>query len=326
LTHHEIVGLVEPFTRSGRRLDLAASDRLERRLRFKPVDLAGAGPSLRETLQLENTDPGSFRLTRTLALASGLQATLRATGPSPRELLAQVDAVDPQRQFLHGPGYAIACSHALEPAPGGAAGALILGGGEARLEGLRLTLNVPLARRAPADIALASAGADALELPEDLLAVLGWNWARLIPTRDGWKSRLRLRGSPLERSRRAELALHRAAGHLARALAEPPGRFHDRLAAARWGVVFRRAIPLLTAGLLIATTALLPHVEFEHGPGPWLFLFHLPTLLLVLSFYAQELSQFEIPPRPRRSTAPTWRLAPAAAAAAALRDGPALPG
>ena len=48
LSHHDILGIVEPFTRRSRQLDLAASDRLNRRLLFKPIEHAanrrGAAP------------------------------------------------------------------------------------------------------------------------------------------------------------------------------------------------------------------------------------------------------------------------------------------
>ena len=40
LTHHEIMSLVAPFARSGRHVDLAASDRPQRRLAFKLVEHA----------------------------------------------------------------------------------------------------------------------------------------------------------------------------------------------------------------------------------------------------------------------------------------------
>ena len=78
LTHHQILGLVGPFTRSGRQVDLAASDRLARRLHFRPVLHAASArtPVLTETLQLERHDSGKHRLTRVLAQRDGLQATL----------------------------------------------------------------------------------------------------------------------------------------------------------------------------------------------------------------------------------------------------------
>jgi hypothetical protein len=317
-THHEILGLVGPFTRAGRHLDLARSHRLERRLVFRAVEHQAAepdAPALSETLQLEDLGAGRFRLTRRLTPVGGPQATLEASGPDAGELLAQIETVAPQRQFRAGPGYLIARSFVLEPAAGASAdGApavqLILTQGIARLDGLSLRLTVLALRGVAADLALLPSGADAYDLPEDLLAVLGWDWARLIRTHEGWTSKLRLRGKAPQRSRTAEIALDLAAEHLARTLAEPPRRYHERQAGARWGVMLRRAAPTLTAVVLVTAVALLPHMSFENGPGPWLLLFHLPTALLVLSFWMQELSQFEIPPRPRRSDAASWRVAP----------------
>jgi hypothetical protein len=229
-------------------------------------------------------------------------------------LLAQVDAVAPFSQFSSGPGYLIARSHALQagapaPADGSAAKRQLLTCGVVQCDGLRLTLTLPAGRRGPAEIVLAEPGDEALDLPEDLLAVLGWNWARLARNHEGWKTRLRLHGNAARRSRSAETALERAAEHLARTLAEPPARYHERQVVARWGVFFRRAIPALTAAMLILTAANLPHVTFDGGPGAWIMLFHLPTALLVLSFYLQEMSQFEIPPRPRRCDAARWQSA-----------------
>ena len=83
LTHHEMLALVEPFARRGRHIDLVATDRLARRILFRPVVHAmptAPDPGLRETLQLESLGTGSSRLTRRLALPGGLHATLTATG------------------------------------------------------------------------------------------------------------------------------------------------------------------------------------------------------------------------------------------------------
>ena len=69
LTHHEILALVEPFSRQGRQVDLAGSDRTARKLLFKPVErvlTAPDLPALRETLELESLGTGSFKLTRVL--------------------------------------------------------------------------------------------------------------------------------------------------------------------------------------------------------------------------------------------------------------------
>ncbi len=114
LTHHDILSLVEPFSRRGRHVDLLASNRVERRLLFRPIehrDQATSSLNLRETLQLDNPEPGTFVLTRTLRLASGLRALLQATGPHPGELLARIETIPLPSQFRSGPGFLIAHSH-----------------------------------------------------------------------------------------------------------------------------------------------------------------------------------------------------------------------
>jgi hypothetical protein len=92
-THHEILGLIEPFTRRGRHPDLAASNRLERRLAFKPLEHLAPGtacPVLRETLVLEHRDHAEYRLTRELTLPCGLAASLEADSADPATLLADL--------------------------------------------------------------------------------------------------------------------------------------------------------------------------------------------------------------------------------------------
>lgn len=302
LTHHEIVALVEPFARRGRHVDLAASDRAARRILFRPLE------HLRETLQLECLDTGSLRLTRTLRGADGRDATLTATGTRPGELLAAIETVMPDRHFSRGDGYTIARSYTLGWIDGSATTAPIpaLSEGFVQVQGLCLALQLSGTRGVSAEITLSAAADGPRELPEDLLAVLGWNWARLIRTPPGWKSRLRLRGDVARKTARAELALEQAARHLARTLAESPQRFHERLLVARWGVFFRRGIPVLTFLALLLAVALIPRHVVEGNPRAWILLFHVPTALIALSFCLQELPQYEIPPLPRRSAAVSW--------------------
>ena len=121
LTHHEIMSLVAPFARSGRHVDLGASDRLQRRLRFRTVELAAAAdalPALQESLLLELPSTDSYRLTRTLALGDGLQATLVGEGDDLGQLLAAVQAVPPTRQVQRVAGHWTALSHRVAPAIG----------------------------------------------------------------------------------------------------------------------------------------------------------------------------------------------------------------
>lgn len=332
LTHHEILDLVEPFARRGRHVDLAASDRILRRLAFKPIDHPAASPpapGMREGLQLESFGTGTFRLTRTLTRGDGLQATLQASGSDPGELLARIDGVDRQRHFVDGPGHAIARSYQFESFTGGTGpgtgpglgappGTPSLSRGVVRVGALTLTVDVPAVRGVAADLTLTAAPGERPDLPEDLLAVIGWDWARLVPNPNGWTSKRRLRGRGAQRSLAAERVLDTAAAHLARVLQEPPARFHDRHVWARWGVVLRRLIPTLTAVGLIAGAVLLPRLAPQQDPSFWLALHYVPIGLLALSFCLQELPRFEIPPWPRRLRAQAWR--PSAPAAHPMGD------
>jgi hypothetical protein len=219
-----------------------------------------------------------------------------------------VRAIEPGRQFRRGHGYVLALSYELYPAadgrPGGLAGA---GARVARLdEGPTLTMTLSPVRGVAADLTLEATSGAAPQWPEDLLAVLGWDWARLIATRDGWKTKLRLRGGNAQRTARAERALERAASHLVQTLGEPPARFHERWLAARWGVFGRRALPVLTVLSVIGVALVLPRVPIMERPGLVTLIFHVPIALIALSFSLQELSQFEIPPLPRRAAAPRW--------------------
>jgi hypothetical protein len=312
LTHHEILELVAPFTRRGRHVDLGASDRLERRLRFRPVDLAAgpqATPALIETLELESLPTGTQRLRRILAHPCGLRADAECLGEQPAALLAMLEALDPQQQFRAGPGYVIARSYTL--GAGSGSPSVLLRRGVVQLAGLQLTLTLPAVRGVAAELTLTPAPGPApgerLDLPEDLLAVLGWNWTRLVRSGEGWKTKLRLRGSTTRRSTQAEDALERAATHLARTLEEPPAAFHDRARAARYRVWFRRAIPLLTLVALIGVVASMAHFGLGRQSGMWILFFQLPTALIALSFCLQELPQYEIPPWPRRARQAHWR-------------------
>lgn len=320
LSHHDILGIVEPFTRRGRQVDLAASDRINRRLMFKPIEHAGTTglPALQETLQLDSYRSGNFELTRTLTTTDGRMATLQAHGRQPAALLARIEAVAPGQQFVTGTGYLIARSYSVPSAPtvsadGRTSVPRVLTRAVVHLDDLTLTLRVPEARGVSADITLAptlAADGGTLDLPDDLLAVIGWDWTRLVRKKDEWESRLRLRGGPARRTQRAEQAADRAARHLAQALAEPPARFHERHRRARWWAALRRAIPILTPISLVITVLLFPRIDFGEKPGLWLMLYHLPTALIALSFCLQELPEFVIPPMPRRSETPTWRRPP----------------
>jgi hypothetical protein len=326
LTHHEILSLVEPFSRSGRQVDLAATDRTARKLAFKPREITedsvlgqAAGP-LVETLLLACWDEDHFDLIRTLQHPGGLRATLEASGSKPGELLAQIDAVPPAAQFTASPGLLVARSYEVHrdgsvDAIEGSGVKLLMVLGEVQLDALTLRLAVRPSKGIPGDITLLAAAGQALELPEDLLAVQGWDWARLIKRSADWNSKLRLRGGLARRSRTARAALDRAAAHLQQVFEATPDDFHERFYWHRWSVVFRRAIPSLTIVFLVVGALLLPRFTDPGNTGLWLALQYVPIAALALSFTLQELPQFEIPPLPRRARTGRWgpsvQLAPA---------------
>ncbi|ABD85832.1 hypothetical protein [Rhodopseudomonas palustris] len=336
LTHHEILGLMAPFTRRQRHLDLAASDRSNRRLVFKPITHSGDDEAVLteacETLLLENPRIGSFRLTRTVTLASGLKATLTTEGADPGDLLARIETVPPQRQFRCGDEGVIAQSYRLVPADsawsrGEPDVRMELTRGEAEFEGLTLILHAPTVKGYPADIDLVPKS-PGCELPEDLLAVIGWAWGPLRKTQLGWNGKLKVRGSEPHLSEKVEARLQRTVAHLSKTLAHPPCVFHDTLRRARWGVTLRRALPLLFFAALIAGAAGLTFVEIPKDSMVNLLIMGAPPLLLFAAFGMRDTPPLEIPPLPRRSKAAAWlpsHPAPATAATNAPATLPAPP-
>jgi hypothetical protein len=301
LTHHQIIGLVEPFTRRARHVDLGASNRLERRLVFKAIEHDGP-PALCDTLELENPYDGYFCLTRRLQLEGGLQASLMAEGSDAGELLQRIESVAPQRQFSAAPGSLTALSFRTD------ATKLVLTEATSQFGGYELHTRVPRTKGMAAEFELAAPAAAPVTLPEDLLAVIGWDWSPLRARKDGWTGKVRLRGKEPRRSTSAEAKLARTVQHLVATLSQPPAAFHDRYARARWGAALRRGIPLLTALGMIGGVSMLPRAALDDFSPLRMMLFNIPTLLLALAFSMQELPRFEIPPWPRRLEASAWPL------------------
>jgi hypothetical protein len=347
LTHHDILALAAPFVRRGRAVDLAASRREQRRVAFAPPPGVALPPGVADDrLELEVLPSGTLRLTRTLRHEAGVQAVLRAQGQDAPAMLAGVDAVPAAHAFEQGPGWVLARSYAVDPLRGSGPPTLTLAcaellacaapntdnghgadddaddrardrAGSSPADGprLRLTMDLPLARRAAADLTLETLPARApapgarpvaAALPQDFLAVLGWRWTRLVPYGAGWTTRLRMRGSAAERTRQGETALRRAGQHLAQSLALSPQGWHARHRAARWGAFFRRGIPTFTALGLVGMALGSSQLDLPLSTAAWVALYHVPTLIVAGSFMLQELPRFEIPPWPRVPSAPGW--------------------
>lgn len=309
LTHHDILAIVEPFSRRGRRVDLAASDRAERIVVFKPQQMPGDGPdapALREQLRLECRESGSYFLRRTLTQPNGMEATTEAGGATPARLLDLIEAVPASRQFVREPGFELARSYDLGWVDDSEAFGPALSNATVRLDGLTLSFYVSRVSGSAGELTLQPAPGTRPDFPEDLLAVQGWDWARLVDDDKGWKSRIRLRGKGARRTERAERALLQVSRHLARTLAEPPSAFHERFLWARWGVVFRRAIPVLMAATLIGGALLLTQFGSRDNSGLWMALHYVPIALIAFSLSLQEFARFEIPPLPWRLTGARW--------------------
>ena len=307
LSHHEILGWIEPFARRGLQADLAGSERQARQPAFRPAELRLGGEPAVARLQLERLEQGRFRLTRRLELPGGLVATLGAEGDEAGALLAAIESVPLDRQWLAGEGFALALDHEIEPGEGEAAARLRLVQAAARLEGFGLQLDASgTTRGASAKLELKAAPLREVELPEDLLAVLGWCWTRLTPYGDTWRAELRPRGSGLARGQLAESRLVAAVRHLATTFAEPPARFHERQLAARWRVTLRRAVPLLVCIALVAAAASVRKLGLNDDAMLRMVIFNVPPLLMIAVFCLPELPRIEFPPLPRRPAAASW--------------------
>ncbi|MDF3812972.1 MULTISPECIES: hypothetical protein [Rhodopseudomonas] len=313
LTHHDILRLIEPFTRRDRHVDLAASDRTKRCLVFKPIEHSWQTADqidAHEILRLEHIRPDLYRLTRTLTLNCGLDATLQTEGADPGELLERIESVPPQRQFRTAANTTIAQSYRLLPTSGHGtydrpAVQMQLTRAEAAVTGLNVIVHAANVKGYPADIDLIPNSADVV-LPEDLLAVMGWAWGPLHKSPVGWSGKLRVRGGEPDVSRKIEARLDPMIAHLTQTLAKPPHLFHEKLRRARWAVVFRRASPLLFFAVLIAGAGALTQVEIPSGSILNLLIMGAPPLLMFGAFGMRDTPRLEVPPLPRRSKVGKW--------------------
>lgn len=318
LTHHQILALVGPFTRRGRHLDLTASRREDRRLVFRPRALPSprAGlPPLREELTLEVPERGDYRLIRGLsAPATGtappLSATLTALGPDLETLLEQMEQVSAERHFRLCEGAVLSLSFRLgkghrSATPIRAASPLLVQA-RAQVAGVALEVDVDPDPGMPIRVRLRPPPGQRLQVPQDLLAVLGGGWRPLDELSSYWRSTLKVREKGPERSRVIEAEICRGVSHLTETLGDRPEGFHARFRRRRWRVTLLRAVPLLAALGIIAATPAVTLLPMGEGSVLRMLIFHAPPLMLIAFFVFKELPRIEIPPLPRPLRNSTW--------------------
>jgi len=304
LTHHEILALIEPFSRQGYQADLPASQRLDRRLQFRPLTHAlesTLGPIV-ETLALTCRSAAAFRLERRLAAAAGPSIGLVAEGAEPAVLLERVRSVPLLQPFAAGPGFSAGFGGRVAAADGRVA----LSEAVAHVGEWRLTLEADPVRGMPAEVALVRAATDVVALPEDLLAVLGRDWGLLRPAGEGWSGSVRLRGRDAGRDARTRERLLGAARHLAATFAEPAARFHAAHRRARWVVTLRRLMPLAVATLLLLAGLACTRIDLSGNATLRVLLMSSPPVLMILFFSLRDVPRFELPAAPRPSNAGQW--------------------
>lgn len=314
LSHHEILALAEPFTRRGRHVDLAASDRLARRILFKPTeypDTADGPARLTETLVLENPGRRHFRLIRTLTDEAGQVAILRSDGPDPKSLIERVDAVDPRSQFPMLGGLRVACSYRIETDPRAADAAerptrLVFLRASADLDGIAIQLDAQVGHGMPAEISLRPPPARPMRPPDDLLAVLGWAWRSLRPFNGGWRAHLRIPAAEPTRTPDVEAKLARSLEHLVATFGAPPVDFHRTWLRQRWSALARRTLGLMTIAGLLAIGPGILMLGAPEGSPLRLLSFVMPAFLILALIARHETPSLKITPLPRALPADAW--------------------
>lgn len=328
LSHHRILELVAPFAARGWHVDLSATDRAERRIVFHPRTEPDADglPEARVTLVLDAADEERLVVIRQVqagrpagefagavrheaaATPADTLAELSTEGRDAARLLDALAAVPLARQYLAAGGSRAALRQRLATGPPGGP-RLVLQGARARVAGLTLSLRLSGVQGYPAELELLRDDGDGRELPEDLLAVLGRRWDRLVAVRRGWLGQVDVPGSEPARSDGARAALGQLLEHLSQTLAEPPQRFHERHRGARWRVALRGSGPIAVGAALVALALVLQRQGGELVSLLGLLANLAPPLLMGLFFMRREMPRLGLPRPPRPLRPEAWAAA-----------------
>ncbi len=300
LTHHAILALVAPLSRAGRRLDVAASDRLHGHLAFLPIEhvATDALPRFVERLYLDCSSRAGYRLTRTLMLDDGMTATLEVAGTCVDTMLRALPWIGAARQFAACDDYVVARHDRLYVGAELAAPPRLQPvAATARLGGAVLRFEFPHAPGLAAELRVAAPSAMHAQMRDDVLALLGWDWSILREKDGALRGSVRMRGHDLDAA--ASRVLHTSARHLARLFAEGPRRFGERLALRRLAVTWRRAIPLAAFATMALDMLFADALRGARASPLALALVIGPLLLLALFFFRSQEPRLELPRWPR---------------------------
>ena len=318
LTHHEILRLMGPFTARGRHLDMGATRRAERELRFEPIDhpptIDGAR-TLREHLTLQVSERGGYQLLRQLTLLTGedtvVPATLMAAGPDVAVLLDEIERFPVDHHFRNYDGVWLQRSYRLES--GKRLGDSKTEMRDARLvdasaevAGVRIDFDAEV-RGLPIEVRLRVPSGQRLVIPRDLLAVLGWHWQSLREFTNHWRSSIRVAKREPYRTSDIEDKLARTVHHLAKTLSHPPEHFHASHTMARWRAACQAGIPLFAVLGLVVGALALAKAPIQNDRLLTALAFHAPPVMLLVFFFTfDHLPDFEIPRVPRALKQDTW--------------------
>jgi hypothetical protein len=182
---------------------------------------------------------------------------------------------------------------------------------EARIGGLKLTLEPSRAAGIPSRIELIPAADHNFQLPDDLLAVLGKQWTALQRQATGWRGSLLVRGAGAARTPLLETNFEQAVAHLAATLAKPPEHFHTNLRRTRWLVVLRRAMPILIFLALMGGAWGSSFLQSSPGSIKRFLIVASPAILLIAAFTMPNRPPIEVPSLPRRLSTTAWPQPPA---------------
>jgi hypothetical protein len=316
LSHHEIMRLIGPFSERGWRLDLTATEREERLLRFQLVTHPGGAdgiPVFHERLTAAVSQDDEFLLVRELWLSGDADATasptLTASGPDAGVLLDQFARVAVSRHFADVDGVIVRRSYRLDPQRNnaertGAAWDLRIVSATAELPALRAEFDAGM-RGMPVDVRLYPRSAERLDPPRDLLAVIGRQWRSLQEYPNHWRSTINAPRREPRRTADIELKVAQTIRHLHQTLSKAPARFHDQHRWARWRAAARSGKAIFLTLLLVVGTLLLNQVADEALIRA--LAFGAPPLMVLMLFFAfDHLPAFEVPRIPRALKPDSW--------------------